>query len=75
MFQQSDTPPDGLLALVFIVAPTLTYGTKKLLVHSNGHNPCKWRWFADVGSQTLVFRLNKAIRVSLCVMKSVYLHI
>ena len=30
---------DGLLALVLTTYPTLTYGSEKLLVHSNGHTP------------------------------------
>ena len=30
---------DYLLALVLIAGPTLTYGSKKLLMHSNGHTP------------------------------------
>ena len=35
----SHVPPDRLLALVLTTCPTLTYGSEKLHVYSNGHTP------------------------------------
>lgn len=38
-FSSQSHPVDGLLRLVLITGPTLTYGSQKLLVHGNGHTP------------------------------------
>ena len=39
LFQTSATSSGWTLALVLTACPTLTYGSKKLLVHGNGHTP------------------------------------
>lgn len=39
LFRSQPHPLDGLLELVLTACPTLTYGSKKLPVHGNGHTP------------------------------------
>ena len=47
LLQKSAISPYGILALVLTNCQTLTYGSEKLLVHSNGHTPVH-----RVGSRT-----------------------
>lgn len=39
LFQQSATSSGWTVALALTTYPTLTYDSKKLLVHSSGHTP------------------------------------
>ena len=62
----SHIPPDGLLALVLTTWSTLTYGSEKWLVHSNGHTPGTPCWLTHHITACCLHKLMKSAYSDYC---------